>query len=98
METGGGNAIGVPHPPTHTHTHTPVIAAFKYVEIVYILVCYSYVFVFTRCFPYFLYRSGEAAVDYGNIVVAMLDERREGVFLKPFLDFSLLFGLPLMQT
>ena len=37
-------------------------------------------------------------MDYGNGVVAMLDEKREGGFLKPLLDFSLLCGLPLMQT
>ena len=76
---------------------TPVFAAFKYVEIVYILLCYS--FIFTRCLYSFIsHRSGEAAVDYSNGVVAMLDERRPGGFLKPLLDFSLLCGLPLMQT
>ena len=31
---------------------TPVFTAFKYVEIDYILLCYSYVYVFVFCYPY----------------------------------------------
>ena len=37
-------------------------------------------------------------MDFSNGIVAMLHEKKEGGFLKPLLDFSLLCGLPLLQT